>query len=97
MKSILKHPSAWLPVTLSLAALAMILASIAIAGVPAAQPEDEGTAAHLFQLWLFLEVLMVAFFAVTWLPRAPKQALLVLMVQIFAILAACFPVFYFQL
>ena len=38
--------------------------------------------AHLFQLWLVLEPLMVGFFAVKWLPRAPKQALFILALQI---------------
>jgi hypothetical protein len=47
---------------------------------------DEGTGAHLFQLWLVLEPLMVGFFAVKWLPLAPKQALLILAFQILAAL-----------
>ena len=52
---------------MSLIALAMILGNIAIFG--AVHEADEGTAAHLFQIWLVLEVLMVAFFAMKWLAQ----------------------------
>jgi len=74
----------------------MMLIWIAIAGPPVRQP-DEGTGAHLFQIWLVLEILMVSFFAIKWLPQKPKPALLILAIQIIAILAACAPVFYFKL
>ncbi len=97
MSSILKKPSAWIPIVLSLVALTMILAAIAIVGVPAASPEDEGVGAHLFQIWLVVEAFMMAFFAITWVPQQPKQALVVLAIQIAAALAACAPVFYFNL
>ena len=96
MNSIIKNPSAWIPIALSLAVLASMLIYIGIAGAPTRQP-DEGTAAHLFQIWLVLEALMVGFFAVKWLPQMPKQALLVLVIQIVAVLAACAPVFYLGL
>ena len=95
MISILKKPSAWVPVALSFSILAMILIHIALFGV--VREADEGTAAHLFQIWLVLEVLMVAFFAISWLPRAPKHALFILAIQIIAALEACAPVFYFKL
>ena len=42
---------------------------------------DEGTAAHLFQLLMPAQVPIVAYFAITWLPRAPRQALAVLALQ----------------
>ncbi len=96
MNSLLKKPSAWIPIAMSLIVLATMLIYIAISGVPVRQP-DEGTAAHIFQIWLVLEGLMVGFFAVKWLPQMPKQALLVLMIQIVAALAACAPVFYLGL
>ena len=96
MTSLIKKPSAWVPVALSLAVLAIMLISFVIFGVPARQP-NEGTGAHLFQIWLVLEVLMVAFFAIRWFPQKPKQALVVLVIQIVAILMACAPVYYFKL
>jgi hypothetical protein len=40
---------------------------------------------------------LIAFFAIKWLPRSPKPALLILAVQLIAVLAACAPVRYFQL
>ncbi len=95
MSPILKHPSAWIPVALSVATLVMILSHIAIFGV--VHEIDEGTAAHLFQIWLLLEAFMVAFFAIKWLPQRPKQAFFVLVIQIVAVLLACAPVFYFKL
>ncbi len=91
---ILKCPSAWIPVFLSLCMLGFIVAYLAVFGVPVATPEaDEGIGAHLFQIWLVFEVMLVGFFAVTWLPKKPSQALCMLVVQIIAILAACAPVF----
>lgn len=96
MNSTIKKPSAWVPMAMSLIVLITMLMYIAISGVPVRQP-DEGTGAHLFQIWLVLEVVMVSFFAIKWLPQRPKQALLVLAIQIIAALAACAPVFYFNL
>ena len=96
MNSIFKKPSAWLPVMLSLAVLATMLIFISMSGPPVRQP-DEGTGAHLFQIWLVLEVFMITFFALKWLPKEPKQALVVLVFQILAVIAGCFPVFYYKL
>jgi hypothetical protein len=92
---VIKRPLAWLPVAMSLAILAMVVTTIVISG-PVRQ-EDEGTQAHIFQVWLVLEVVLVALFAVAWVPRRPKQALAVLALQILCVLAACAPVFYFRL
>ena len=96
MKSLLKKPSAWVPVAMSLLVLAAMLITIVVSGAPVRQP-DEGTGAHLFQIWLALEALMIAFFALKWLPQRPAQALLVLVIQVAAVLAGCAPVFYFRL
>ncbi len=98
MNPTIKNPSAWIPVALSLAMLAFILSILSMYGIPTPDPNaDEGVGAHLFQIWLVLEVLMIGFFAVKWLPQMPKQALFVLTLQILAVLAACFPVFYLGL
>ncbi|MDO8600518.1 MAG: hypothetical protein Q7R73_02775 [bacterium] len=64
---------------------------------PPVREADEGTLAHLFQLWLVLEVFIVPFFAIKWLPQAPKQALIILAIQIVAALLVIAPVFYFKL
>ena len=91
----LRKPSAFLPMAMSLAALASVLIHIALFG--AAREPDEGTAAHIFQLLLLVQLPIVAFFAIKWLPRFPRPALLVPALQAAAGLAALAPVFFFNL
>jgi hypothetical protein len=93
--SIMKHPSAFLPMAMSVAALAIVLGHVAIFG--AAREADEGTAAHVWQILMAAQLPVVAFFAIKWLPRTPKQALLVLALQAGAALAALAPVFILNL
>ncbi len=93
--SLMKQPSALLPVAMSLAALALVLGHIALFGV--AHEADEGTAAHLWQLLMAGQAPVIAWFALRWLPRAPRQALRVLALQAGAALAACLPVYWFKL
>lgn len=88
----LNKPSAFLPLAMSLVALAMVLGHAAIFGV--VHEADEGTAAHIFQLLMVAQVPIVAFFAIKWLPRAPRQTLLVLALQSGAALAAIVAVFF---
>ena len=76
---------------MSLAALAVLAFYVLINGT--ARQEDEGTAAHLWQLLLAGQLPIIGFFAITWLPRAPKQTLVVLAIQVLAIVAAAAPVF----
>jgi hypothetical protein len=95
MGEIIRRPIAWIPIAMSLAILLMVVTTLGVAGT--ARQADEGTAAHLFQLWLVIEVVAVATFAIQWLPRRPTAALAVLIVQILCALAACAPVFYFRL
>ena len=93
--SILKHFSAFVPLVMSFAALATVLIHVAIFG--AAREADEGTAAHIWQLLMAGQVPVVAFFAIKWLPRAPSQALPVLVLQGGAVLAALAPVYFLNL
>ncbi len=88
----MKQPSAWVPIALSLAALAMVLLHAAAYGI--VHEADEGTAAHVFQILMVAQVPIVAFFAVRWLPRAPRQALWVLALQAGAAIAAIASVFF---
>lgn len=90
---LLKRPSAFLPVAMSLFALAVVIVYIAMFGT--ARQEDEGTAAHLWQLLMAAQVPMIGFFAIRWVPAEPKQGLIVLALQIGAGLAAAFPVWWF--
>jgi hypothetical protein len=89
--SVVKQPSALVPLAMSGAALAAVLGHIAVAGV--ARQTDEGTAAHLWQLLMAGQLPVVAYFAVKWLPRRPGPALLVLALQAGAGIAAAAPVF----
>jgi hypothetical protein len=77
--SIVKKPSALVPLVMSLAALADVVVSIAIFGV--VHETDEGTAAHIWQLLMAGQMPILTFFAVKWLPRAPRQTLYVLALQ----------------
>ena len=86
-----KMPSAFLPLAMSLAALAMLGAVSAIIGL--APEPDEGPTAHMWQLLMGAQIPLVMFFALKWLPRAPKQALCVIGLQAAAVLAAMAPVF----
>jgi hypothetical protein len=93
--TIIRKPSAFLPLVLSLAALALVVGHVAVYGI--VRGGDEGTAAHLFQLLLAAEVPVMAVFAAKWLSRAPRQALLVLALQAAAVLLALAPVFVLEL
>ncbi|HKF43227.1 MAG TPA: hypothetical protein VKJ00_01625 [Thermoanaerobaculia bacterium] len=87
----LKKPSAWLPIAMSLGALAVVVIHVAIHG-PAPEP-DEGAAAHLWQMLMAFQAPIVFFFALRWVPRAPRQALPILAAQLGAALAAMAPVY----
>jgi hypothetical protein len=90
----LKHWSALVPIGMSLAALALV----SVYGLiirPGPQP-DEGAAARVYQLLMILQVPVVAYFAIRWLPRSTRPALLVLVLQGAAWLAALAALYYFE-
>jgi len=91
----MKHWSAILPLAMSIAALILVLGHVAISG--GVHETDEGTAAHVWQLLMAAQVPLVAFFAITWLPRAPRVAPLVLALQAAAVLANLAAVRFFNL
>lgn len=80
---------------MSLTALTLVVWPIPFNGPPVREA-DEGTIAHLWQI-LMVGQPVLAFFAIKWLPRAPRQALAVLGLQAGAVLASMAPVFYFNL
>ncbi len=88
----LRQPSAFLPIAMSLAALMVVLGQIVLVGV--APQADEGTAAHLWQLLILAQAPIVAFFALKYLPRNSRQALIILLLQGIAVLAALAPVYF---
>ena len=91
-RSVMKQPSAIVPVLMSLAALMLVLVHAARFGI--VHEADEGTSARLFQLLMLAQVPIVAFFAIKWLPRTPKESLQVLALQTLAAIAAFAGVFF---
>jgi hypothetical protein len=91
-RNTLKHPSAFLPIGMSLLAVAVVLTHLVLVGT-ARQP-DEGTAAHLWQLLMAGQLPIILFFGVRWLPSAPRHALVVLALQVAAAVAALAPVYF---
>lgn len=100
-RTILKHPSAFLPVAMSLTALAVLgvaaIYNILHYGHGLVREPDEGTAAHLWQILMAGQVPVLLFFAIKWLRRAPRQTLGVLALQAGAWLASCAPVYFLNL
>ena len=98
--TMMRRPSAYLPVAMSLAALAMVLGAVAVdlaRGGAIARDPDEGAVAHLFQLLMTVQWPIMLFFAVKWLRRAPRQTLGVLGLQAATWLAGCAPVYFLHL
>lgn len=95
MLAILRKPSAFLPVAMSLAALMTVLFHVALFGVGGRG--DEGAAAHLFQLLMVFQVPIVAFFAMIYPRRSPRLAVQVLALQAGTALLAIAPVFFLGL
>ena len=90
--SLLKYPSAWVPLVLAFLSIALPIGHATIYGF--VREADEGTAAHLWQILMVLQIPLVLFFAAKWLPRAPKQALVVLALQAGAYLTSLAMVYF---
>ncbi len=84
MWSLLKRTSAFLPLAIS--GLLLVLIAVYLARMGTARAPDEGAEAHLFQLLMPLQVLIIAFFAFKWLPRKPEPARQILALQVAAVL-----------
>jgi len=91
----MKRWSAVLPLALSIAGLVLIFGHVAVSG--AGREADEGTAARMWWLLMAVQVPVVAFFAISWLPRAPRAAVMVLALQAVGVLANLAAVRYFDL
>ena len=92
--SLIKKPSAFIPLGMSLIALALLIGHILFFGTE--RQADEGAAAHIWQLLMAGQLPIIAFFAIKWLPQSPKQAVFVLALQFVAAMASIAPVFYFN-
>ncbi|MFN2195696.1 MAG: hypothetical protein ACK2UW_06190 [Anaerolineales bacterium] len=84
--SLIRQSSAWLPLALSLAAMLLIASHVAVYGI--VHQADEETAARIFQIMMLIQLPIGAYFLFKWLPKQPKEALLILALQAILWLAA---------
>jgi len=92
LRTLSMQPSAFVPMGMSVAALATVLTSLAISGSP--RPgSDEGATAHIWQLLMTFQVPVILWFSVKWLRTAPWLAVGVLAIQITLALMAAAPVY----
>ncbi len=87
---LLRRPSAWLPIALAAGALTLPFLALAVFGPD--PTGDEGAAAHTWQLLTALQIPAIVFFLAKWLPKEPKQALMVFGLQALAFLIPFVPV-----
>ena len=76
----IKQATVFLPFAMSIIAISMVLVNAAIFGI--VEEADEGTAAHLFQLLLILQLPFIAFLAISWLAHAPIHTLKFIALQV---------------
>ena len=86
-----KPLTAWVPIAMSLAAIAMVLLHMVMFGT--ARQSDEGAEAHMWQLLMAGQVPILILYAVKWLPRGPKAAPQVIGFQLGAAVTALAPVY----
>ena len=100
IRSMMKEPSALVPLAMSLTGLALVVFKVfrdVAAHGAVVHEADEGIEAHLWQFLMAGQVPVVAFFAIKWLRLAPRQALCVLALQAGAALASLAAVAFFRL
>ena len=90
----LKHWSGWLPITIPVFLLVLAFRYVALHGL--VREADEGTEAHLFQLLMPVQLALMGYFGLTWVPRAPRGALPVLALQVLAAAAVFAAVYWIE-
>ena len=93
--TMIRQPSAFVPVGMSLIGIALVVAHVAIYG--SGREADEGATAHLWQLLMVGQLPVIGYFLIAWLRRAPRQTLEVIAIQCCAALAAIAPVYFWNL
>jgi hypothetical protein len=96
IRSLSSKPSAFVPVVMSITALALLLGAL-VANPDGIRESDEGAIAHLWQLLMAGQLPLLAYFVFRWLPRVPRPALCVLALQVGAALTALAPVYFLGL
>ncbi len=95
MLTLLKRPSAFLPLLISAGFLAAFAVGIA-QGTLVRQP-DEDAGAHLFQLLMPLQLLTIVFFGFSWIPKQPRAALPIFTLQVAAAIVVVAVVYFHHL
>jgi hypothetical protein len=96
MQNIIRKPSAWLPIAISLVVFTSILCYVAVAIFGVAPEEGSRIFSIYFQWLTLIQVPIIVFFAIKWLPRQPKQAALILALQIIAAMISIAPIGLFE-
>jgi hypothetical protein len=96
LRHVITRPTALVPIVMSIAALVILFLALAF-GIGVSNDGDEGTAARLWQLLMIGQMPIVAFFAISWVPRVPRYAIAVMAVQLAVALSSALPVFLLQL
>jgi hypothetical protein len=89
-KILLRKPAGYLPFAASGAALLVIAGHMVLFGT--GRRADEGAAAHLWQMLILAQLLLMAFFGLRWLPREPVPAIALLALQLLGFALALAPV-----
>ncbi len=83
---------------MSIVAFVWTVSYIAIVGINQVKiPQDEGVGARVFQLLIGAQLPIILFFLLRWFPQKPKQAFIILILQILAIAIAFTPVYILEL
>jgi hypothetical protein len=77
--SLAKEWRAWVPIAIPLFFVALLVRRIVTHGLVV--EADEGVEAHLFQLLMPVQLVVMAYFGATWIPR-DRRAAFVLMLQV---------------
>ncbi|MGA8940131.1 MAG: hypothetical protein WB439_13300 [Acidobacteriaceae bacterium] len=96
----IRRPSAFVPVAMSLIALVTVLAALAMemhTGGHIVRSADEGSVAHIWQILMTVQMPVVLYFLVKWLRRAPAGTLEVFALQAGVWLASCAPIYFLHL
>ena len=87
----IKRPSAFVPIVMSLVALTVVAVHVARFG--GAREADEGAAAHVWQFLMIAQIPVIVIFAGKWLRQTPREAGLIIALQFVAAAAAVFPIY----
>lgn len=88
---LLRRPASYVPIAMSFLALCVVLTAVLVFG--AGPAPDEGTAAHVFQLLIAGQAPFVLWGVATTIGSHPREAMVVLALQVLAAVVAFTPVF----